>query len=322
MVVGPEEATLESPCAFAAAANGRRFSRGRSCHRAVGAPKEVIVFGWFVPLAQQSGGGSTGLLITLGLMFVVFYFLLIRPQQRRARAQKELMSGLDVGDEVVTIGGMYGTITDLDDSSVTVEVADGVEIKMRRNAIAGKVNEPVADDSDDEDEDDERRGRRAAGAGGVHLGLRGRRGARRAGPAMKSSGRLVTSLVVVGVLVAASISAFVVGIRPLLGLDLVGGVSVILEAPRGTDRDVMEKTVDSIRQRVDALGVAEPDISLVGGNLIQVQLPGLGGQGTVEQRGTSRWCVLNSAGVAVHCYKTKEAAEAAAKQLRCSGSWT
>ncbi len=157
MVVGPEEATLESPCAFAAAANGRRFSRGRSCHRAVGAPKEVIVFGWFVPLAQQSGGGSTGLLITLGLMFVVFYFLLIRPQQRRARAQKELMSGLDVGDEVVTIGGMYGTITDLDDSSVTVEVAEGVEIKMRRNAIAGKVNEPVADDSDedDSDEDDE-----------------------------------------------------------------------------------------------------------------------------------------------------------------------
>jgi preprotein translocase subunit YajC len=155
MVVGPEEAILESPCAFVAAATGRRFSRGRSSHRTGDAPKEVIVFGWFVPLAQQSGSGSAGLLITLGLMFVVFYFLLIRPQQRRARAQKELMAGLDVGDEVVTIGGMYGTITDLDDSSVTVEVSDGVEIRMLRSAIARRITEPVADDESDDEEDDE-----------------------------------------------------------------------------------------------------------------------------------------------------------------------
>jgi preprotein translocase subunit YajC len=157
MVVGPEQATLESSRAFAAAATGRRFSRGRSSHRTGDAPKEVIVFGWFVPLAQQSGGGSAGLLITLGLMFVVFYFLLIRPQQRRARAQKELMSGLDVGDDVVTIGGMFGTITDLDDTSATIEVADGVEIRMLRSAIARKVTEPADDDdvSDDEDEEDD-----------------------------------------------------------------------------------------------------------------------------------------------------------------------
>ena len=156
MVVGPEQATLESSCAFGAAATGRRFSRGRSSHRMGDAPKEVIVFGWFVPLAQQSGGGSAGLLITLGLMFVVFYFLLIRPQQRRARAQKELMSGLDVGDEVVTIGGMFGTITDLDETSATVEVADGVEIRMLRSAIARKVTEPAVDNTfDDEDGEDD-----------------------------------------------------------------------------------------------------------------------------------------------------------------------
>jgi len=156
MVVGSEEATIESSLRVHRGGHRPPLSRGRSSHRTGDAPKEVIVFGWFVPLAQQSGGGSAGLLITLGLMFVVFYFLLIRPQQRRARAQKELMSGLDVGDEVVTIGGMFGTITDLDDTSATVEVADGVEIRMLRSAIARKVTEPAADDTfDDEDEEEE-----------------------------------------------------------------------------------------------------------------------------------------------------------------------
>src|SRR6266436_1334588 len=97
---------------------------------------------------------------------------------------------------------------------------------------------------------------------------------------MKGTRRLVTSLVVVGVLVVSSIVGFVLGTRPLPGLDLVGGVSVVLSGPRDTDKDVMQKALDRIRDRVDALGVAEPDISLLTGNppLIQVQLPGLGGQ--------------------------------------------
>jgi preprotein translocase subunit SecD len=125
--------------------------------------------------------------------------------------------------------------------------------------------------------------------------------------------RLVWSLVFVGLLVVSSVIGFVLGLKPLLGLDLEGGLSVVLEAPSGTDRGVMDRTVDRIRERVDALGVAEADISLAGSNLIQVQIPGLGGQGTVTQQG-NRFCVTSTAGKSLGCFGTQAAAEAKAKQ--------
>ena len=88
----------------------------------------------------------------------------------------------------------------------------------------------------------------------------------------------VTSIAVVALLAGASIAGFVIGnVRPLLGLDLVGGVSVVLTAPPGTDQEVLEKTLETIRERVDAVGVAEPDITLQGENNIQVQIPRFGG---------------------------------------------
>jgi preprotein translocase subunit SecD len=89
----------------------------------------------------------------------------------------------------------------------------------------------------------------------------------------------VVSILFVLVLAALSVSAFVFwGLRPLLGLDLVGGVSVVLTAPSGTRPDVMEKTLETIRNRVDAFGVAEPDITLQGDQNIQVQIPEFGGR--------------------------------------------
>jgi preprotein translocase subunit SecD len=103
---------------------------------------------------------------------------------------------------------------------------------------------------------------------------------------VRGTGKLVASLTVVTVLVAAAVGGLATSVRPLLGLDLVGGIQVVLSAPARTDKGVMELALDRIRDRVDALGVAEPDIALIGGNNIQVQLPGLGGQGKVVQRGT------------------------------------
>lgn len=129
---------------------------------------------------------------------------------------------------------------------------------------------------------------------------------------MRGTRRLVASIVVVLLLVGAAVLGLATSVRPLLGLDLVGGISVILSGPQTADRDVMERALESIRERVDALGVAEPDISLLGGNLIQVQLPGLGGQGTVEQRGR-RFCALSSSGGLVGCFNERADAEAAAK---------
>jgi protein-export membrane protein SecD len=95
---------------------------------------------------------------------------------------------------------------------------------------------------------------------------------------VKGGGRHVFSVVFVLVLAGASVFGLVTGLRPLLGLDLVGGVSVVLTAPDGTPPPVMERTLETIRARVDAVGVAEPDISLQGDVNIQVQIPRFGGE--------------------------------------------
>lgn len=129
---------------------------------------------------------------------------------------------------------------------------------------------------------------------------------------MRGTGRLVASIVVVAVLVITAVAGLLTSVRPLLGLDLVGGIQVVLSGPSGTSKDVMQKALDRIRDRVDALGVAEPDISLLGNNFIQVQLPGLGGQGKVAQRG-KQFCATSSAGKSLGCFTTLAAAQARAK---------
>ena len=89
-------------------------------------------------LAQGTGGGLAALL-PLVLMIGVFYFLLIRPQQKRARSQRQLIDSLEVDDEVVTIGGIRGTVRSVGDEDVMVEVAPGVEIELIKSAIARRI---------------------------------------------------------------------------------------------------------------------------------------------------------------------------------------
>ncbi len=85
--------------------------------------------------AAPQGGGLMGFL-PLILIFVVFYFMLIRPQMKRAKEHRQMVSALAKGDEVVTNGGLLGKITDISDSFVTLELADNVEIKLQRHAVA------------------------------------------------------------------------------------------------------------------------------------------------------------------------------------------
>jgi len=80
-----------------------------------------------------------GTWIWLGLLVVAFYFLLIRPQRTRAKKTQDLMSGLQRGDEIVTIGGFYGRIKDLRDDVAIITIAGGVDIKISKSAIAKKV---------------------------------------------------------------------------------------------------------------------------------------------------------------------------------------
>lgn len=90
----------------------------------------------------QAGGSapdtSAGLLslIPFILIFIVFYFLLILPQQRRQKKQRELLEGLKKGDKVITSSGIWGTVTNLDKETATLQVADNTKIRLQRDHIS------------------------------------------------------------------------------------------------------------------------------------------------------------------------------------------
>jgi preprotein translocase subunit YajC len=85
-------------------------------------------------------GGSLGAFIPLILMFVIFYFLLIRPQQKKAKMHKQMLSAIKKGDRVVSSGGLHGVITGIADDVVTMEIAPKVRVKVSRGSISGIAN--------------------------------------------------------------------------------------------------------------------------------------------------------------------------------------
>jgi preprotein translocase subunit YajC len=85
-------------------------------------------------------GGSLGAFIPLILMFVIFYFLLIRPQQKKAKMHKQMLSEIKKGDRVVSSGGLHGVVTGIADDVVTMEIAPKVRVKVSRGSISGIMN--------------------------------------------------------------------------------------------------------------------------------------------------------------------------------------
>jgi preprotein translocase subunit YajC len=84
-----------------------------------------------------AGGGLTQFLLLFGPLFVIWYFLVIRPQQQQRRKVQEMLSELKTGDRVITTGGIYGTIVGFRDSVVQLQVATQVKIDVARSAIGG-----------------------------------------------------------------------------------------------------------------------------------------------------------------------------------------
>ena len=84
-------------------------------------------------------GGAFGAFIPLILMFAIFYFLLIRPQQKKTKQHREMIASLKKGDRVVSTGGLHGVITGISDDVVTMEIAPKVRVKVSRGSIAGRV---------------------------------------------------------------------------------------------------------------------------------------------------------------------------------------
>lgn len=85
---------------------------------------------------QAQQGGGMQLLVMIGVFFLIMYFLLIRPQQKRAKEHKSLLSSLTKGDEVLASGGILGKVTDVGDSFVTLEVQSGIKIKVQKQSVS------------------------------------------------------------------------------------------------------------------------------------------------------------------------------------------
>ncbi len=97
----------------------------------------------FAQDAAASGPGTLETLLPLALIFVVFYFLLIRPQQKKHKLHREMLGAIRRGDKVVTGGGIIGTVTKvLDNNVVAVEITDGVKVRVQRSLIAEVLTKP------------------------------------------------------------------------------------------------------------------------------------------------------------------------------------
>jgi preprotein translocase subunit YajC len=94
-------------------------------------------FAQTAPAAAAGGDLQSSLMsmLPLVLMFVVLYFVMIRPQMRKQKEAKAMVDALAKGDEVVTVGGMLGKVTKVNDNSLSVEIANGVEVQIQRNAV-------------------------------------------------------------------------------------------------------------------------------------------------------------------------------------------
>jgi preprotein translocase subunit YajC len=93
--------------------------------------------------------GGSGFIFIIIIAFLLLYLIVVRPQKRRQNEQRQMMSELRVGDEVLTAGGIYGTVSELEDDLVTVEIAPSTEVKVSRRAIAGVTREPEEEEEEE-----------------------------------------------------------------------------------------------------------------------------------------------------------------------------
>jgi len=123
----------------------------------------------YAQAAGAGGGDAFQAFLPLILIFIVFYFLLIRPQQKKMKQHRETLEGIRRGDKVVTGGGIIGTVTKVDnETELTVEIAKDVKVKVQRSTVAGVVNrtDPVGGKAAANDSNDKPKGLLASLFGG------------------------------------------------------------------------------------------------------------------------------------------------------------
>jgi preprotein translocase subunit YajC len=98
-----------------------------------------------IAMAPQGGSGAGGgsmvsTFVMFGAIFLIFYFMIIRPQQKRAKEREKLLSSIEKGDKVITSGGMHGTVAGVEEKTILLQVTENVKLKVERSAIATILN--------------------------------------------------------------------------------------------------------------------------------------------------------------------------------------
>jgi preprotein translocase subunit YajC len=118
----------------------------------------------YAQAAGEAGGGDLFLsLMPLALIFVVFYFLMIRPQQKKMKAHKEMLSSVKRGDRIVTGGGIVGRVARVEDDELVVEIASDVKVRLKRGHVSELISraEPASAESEDEGRRSKKRGKKS-----------------------------------------------------------------------------------------------------------------------------------------------------------------
>lgn len=103
-----------------------------------------MISDYLVLMAQpqgEAGSGLTSTLIMFALIFLIFYFMIIRPQQKRQKERQKMLDAVKKGDKIVTSGGIHGTIVGVEEKTLLVQIADNVKVKVERGSIAAVTRE-------------------------------------------------------------------------------------------------------------------------------------------------------------------------------------
>ncbi len=100
---------------------------------------QLLLF--MAPSGQEGGAGIVGNVVLFGSIILIFYFMIIRPQQKRAKERQQMVDSMKKGDKIVTAGGIHGTIVGIEDKTVLVQIADNVKVKVDRSTIGTILKE-------------------------------------------------------------------------------------------------------------------------------------------------------------------------------------
>ena len=240
----------------------------------------------------------SGSLIILVALFAVLWIVMIRPQRAKQQKQRELLSSVEPGDEILTVGGIYGIVQEIEDEEdgedLIVEIAEGIHVRVAGRAVATVVKlDTEDDDAADEDAEDGEDGDADPGAADLDDAtdpdtaprLRAERKRRAATFRAHMTRRAATIVVALVALALVGVALLAIPSSPIhkkttLGLDLRGrargdAASRAAEGPAAHEGSTSTARSRSVRDRVDRLGVSEPEIRKQGSDQIAIQLPGV-----------------------------------------------